>query len=955
MKIISLVLGLSLMAFSVQGQKEKVAAKNWFPVYDFNASQFQKPAQEFGPFARWWWPGNDVTKNELQREINLFADNAFGGVEVQTLSLGLPRSSKETSEKVLSWDTPEYYGNLKTVMEEARERSLIVDMTNGSGWPTGGSYLSSEDGFINLVFAAKDIIGGAPITMALPVVDNTTGVPSKLDAVLAVKVLTAKAGSDSKTISLDPSSTLVVTGNVKNDTLKWSAPAGNWKVIAFWSKPQSNGGSMVTAPRQGPVLNHLDSIKVIKNYEYLFGPRTGLQPYFGNPLRAIFTDSYEFSVDRHYTVDFLTFFKKQRGYDATPWLPANMQFRYNFASWKNPYSSPDFTYGSEDWRLKYDYDLTLSELFQEHFITASSNWTEKRDLLFRTQAYGMNLDLIANAGHASIPETESMLGQEAMLKVMASGAHLYNRPILSAESVVFANRAYMTTPQKTRMVVDKLFAAGVNQIIYHGFPYRYITNETLPTGWTPFCAPGINFSSDFGEGNIFWKYQKEINEYIGRTQYALRSGKPHADVLIYFPYMDVDGMPDNPEEILTKGYLEGVEPPLPAVKMSAGAQKVAAEKTEWANKIYPVINQLEANGITWDWVNDPSIQEAKLDGDKQINIRGNRYQSLILADISVIQMKTAEQINALAKKGMNFLAVGRLPTKQPSYLNWETNDKLTEQQIALAVKSKNSVHVQDGTELEGWLKTLNPSVKFNGKYTFTRQAQREMSDGSRIQFSWNKSDAWQPLSLTLDKKYKNACWLNAETGKITAVSDMKNVSYNIPPYSSIILFAGTKNRIEPEFLSKQEPIVYQAKEVLKIEKWDVSSDSISVKNSPLFDWKTNAQFKFSSHEGLYKSTFQLDNIDSEAAYFIDLGKVFFTAEVVINGKPVGKRINAPYSLNITGLLKKGENTIEVRVTPCQLNSFIGQAARGNKLFNAFKSNTGLMSSGLVGPVVLYMK
>lgn len=948
------VLGLSLMAFSVQAQKEKVQAKNWLPAFEFDASQFKAPAQEFGPFARWWWPGNDVTQPELQREIDLFADRAFGGVEIQTLSLAVPRSSAETTAKILSWDTPDYYANLKTVMEEARKRGLIVDMTNGSGWPTGGPYLSPEDGFITLAFAAKDIVGGTLLDMALPAVENSTGVPSKLEAVLAVKTLTAKTGNDSKTISLDPSSTIVVIGNVKNDTLKWAAPEGNWKIIAFWSKPQSLMGSMVAAPKQGPVLNHLDSLKVFKNYEYLFGERTGLRPYFGNPMRAIFTDSYEFSVDRHFSNDFLTFFKKHRGYDATPWLPANMQFHYDFTSWKNPYASPDFTFGPEDWRLKHDYDLTVSELFQENFIMASSNWTEKRNLLFRTQGYGMNLDMIAIAGHASIPETETMLGPEANIKLMASGAHLYNRPILSSESVVFAKRASMTTPQKTRMEVDKLFAAGVNQIIYHGVPYRYITDETLPTGWNPFCAPGINFSSDFGEGNIFWKYQKEINEYISRTQYALRSGKPHADVLIYFPYMDVDGMPDNPEEILTNGYLEGVEPPLPDSRLSAGAQKVAAEKTEWANKIYPIINLLEANGITWDWINDPSIQEAKLDADKQINIRRNRYQALILADISVIQMQSAEQINALAKKGMNLLVVGNLPTKQPSFLNWETNDQITSQQIVQALKSKSAVHVQDGTELAGWLKTLSLSVKFNGNYTFTRQAERDMSDGSRIQFIWNKSDAWQALSLTLDKKYKIACWLNAETGKIT-LADIKNVSINLPPYSSIILMAGTKNNVNPEFLSKPETNAYQAKEVLKIEKWDVSSDSISVKSTSLFDWKTNEQFKFASGEGVYKSTFQLNELNPKADYFIDLGKVFFTADVVINGKSAGERIYTPYSLNVTNLLHKGENTIEVRVTPGQLNSFIGEAEKGDKRFNAFKRNTGLMSSGLVGPVVLEMK
>jgi len=946
------VIVLCLITQSGYGQKDVPDDNKWFPQYDFNSANFKNPAQEFCPFARWWWPGNDVRKEELQREINLFADNAFGGVEVQTLTLSLSESLK-TSQKVLSWDTPEYYENLKTVMEEAKKRGLIVDLTNGSGWPSGGPYLSTDEGILNLLFATKNIDGGHNVTMAVPVIDNIQGATMRLEAVLAVKAL--QSINNSKPILLDPSTTHILTGNVKKDTLYWTAPPGNWKIIAFWSRPNKLEGSMVAAPKQGPVINHFDSIIVAKSYEYLFGLRTGLQSYYGNPMRSIFTDSYEFSVDRHYSHDFLAFFKYHRGYDVSPWLPVNMQTAYNYALWKNTDSSPEFSFGSEDWRIKYDYDLTISELFQKHYIEAGSNWAEKRGMLFRTQAYGLKLDMIANAGHASIPETESMLDAEAMIKVMASGAHLYNRPILSSESVVFAKRAYMTTPQKTRLAVDKLFAAGVNQIIFHGIPYHYITNETMPTGWNPFCSPGINFSSDFGEGNIFWKYQKDINKYLGRTQYALRSGKPHADVLIYFPFMEVGGMPDNPEEILPNGYLEGVEPPLSVGRMSAGAKKAETEKKEWSDKVYHVINQLEANGITWEWINDASIQEAKIDMDKQINIRGNRYQALILANVSVIHKRSAEQINVMAKKGMNFLVVGTLPSKQPSFLNWETNDKVTEQQITEAIKLKNSLHLETGDEMSAWLKTLKPTVKFSDEYTFTRQVQREMSDGSRIQFIWNKSEIWQSLNLTLDNKYKNACWLNAETGTITAVEDIKNVSYVIPPYSSIILYADTKNGVAPSLLSKPEPNAYRAKELLKIEKWDITSDTVSVKNASLFDWRTNQQFKFSSHEGLYKAIFQLDSIDPKATYFIDLGKVYYTGEVVINGKLVGERINAPYNLIISSFLKKGENTIEVRVTPGQLNGLIGEAEKGNTLYNAFKKNNGMMASGLVGPVVLYVK
>jgi hypothetical protein len=54
-------------------------------------------------------------------------------------------------------------------------------------------------------------------------------------------------------------------------------------------------------------------------------------------------------------------------------------------------------------------------------------------------------------------------------------------------------------------------------------------------------------------------------------------------------------MPDNPEEILTKGYLLGVEGSLPA---SREAHNVA--KSTWDDHVYPLINQLEVKRISWE-------------------------------------------------------------------------------------------------------------------------------------------------------------------------------------------------------------------------------------------------------------------------------------------------------------------------------------------------------------------
>lgn len=930
--------------FAQKGQKTKV--EHWFPKYNFNPLVFQKPPLQFGPFARWWWPGNYVDPTELRREINLFADKGFGGIEIQPLNLFTPGNS-EVRAKVTTWDTPDYYANVIAVMKEARKRGMIVDMTDGSGWPPGGPFLDDEDGFITLAFACKDTTGGN-IVIAVPKVVNTSSAPSRLEVVLAIKNLPAKEAGKTGTAMLDQYSTVVLTEKVKNDSLYWSAPAGNWKIVAFWSKPQGQK-TMAATPTQGPVVNHLDSAKVLKSYKHLFGERTGLQPYFGNPMRAVFDDSYEFTVDRFYSLNFIKYFKEHRGYDITPWLPAEMQPKYNYVNYMNPNAAPDFSFSKEDWRLKHDYDLTISEIFGEQFLDATRNWLEPQGLLHRAQSYGFNLDMIAAAGHASIPETESMLGSEAVVKIMTSGGHLYNKPVISSESVVFNGRAYTTTPQKIKIAVDKLFAAGVNQIIYHGIPYRYTPKELGHEGWYPFSTPlvsAVNFSSNLGEGNIFWKDQKLVNEYISRTQYALRAGKAHADVLIYFPFMDVDDFPPNPEEILTDGVLTGIEGKLVIPKKVENTARKA-----WAAKVYPLINQLYANGITWDWVNDLSIQNAKLTASKQVDIQGNTYQALILANDSVIQLKTAQKIKQLAARGMKLAATGKLPATQPSFLNWRANDKLTARAINTALKYVNGQYLSTDAALSRWIKGLHCPVKFKGEYHFTREIQRDMTDGSRVEFIWNKSDQWQTLILSMDKRYQSSYWMNADGG--TMVKNRGSViSYRMPPYGSIILYASTKKQ-NVDKTTEVSPLTDSGLEIVKLTRWDLKTDSADLKSSHLFDWRINDKLKFSSSEGVYTSSYQWDSKNKGSHFYLDLGQVYFTAEVYVNNKFVGKRIFAPYVLDIAPFLVSGTNNIEVHVGTGQLNGFIGRAIRGDIRYKQFKNKEDqVMAAGLIGPVII---
>ncbi|MEO8713323.1 MAG: glycosylhydrolase-like jelly roll fold domain-containing protein, partial [Parafilimonas sp.] len=232
------------------------------------------------------------------------------------------------------------------------------------------------------------------------------------------------------------------------------------------------------------------------------------------------------------------------------------------------------------------------------------------------------------------------------------------------------------------------------------------------------------------------------------------------------------------------------------------------------------------------------------------------------------------------------------------------------------------------------------------------QAQRDMNDGSCIQFIWNKSNQWQTLSLILDKKYKSSYWMNADGGTIIK-NNSSIITYEMPPYGSVILYASTKNIGPDNSLFTNAITVDENTQILSIDKWNIKTDSVEIKDTALFDWKTNDQLKFSSAEGIYTSSFQWNNSNASSHYFIDLGKVYFTAEVYINGKLAGKRIYAPYLLDITSFLQQGTNQVEVRITTGQLNGFIGNAKNGDARYKQFKGKEDqLMSAGLIGPVVI---
>ncbi|WPV01965.1 glycosyl hydrolase [Mucilaginibacter sp. cycad4] len=957
------------MAFNIKGTLTVRHKKAWFPHFDFNAAVFKEAPREFGPLTRWWWPGNDVNNQELQREVRMFADNGFAGVEVQPIANGLsPKMPAEQSDRVYSWDTPSFYEHLRAVMEQAQKSNIIVDMNGGSGWPLGGAFIGPDESMRTLAISDTVIEAGAVFNDQLPAPHNhDMKAGGMMDALLRGNVIDNKwariksvvavrsIGMHGTQTILDPKTIIDLTKKVNGKKLSWQAPAdGKWRLIVSWDILTGEKPSCIASNKTSYVIDHMDPLLVKKAYDHLLVSETGLPAYYGNPLRAVFNDSYEFHVDRIISPDFLDVFQKMNGYNIAPYLASVFQKGYDHPAYLAAAyfgAKPAFMFNeNENWRMMYDYDRTVSRVFQDNFIKTSNRWMGAHGLLHRTQAYGFPGDLIGNAGAADIPEAEQLFaeGSEGYLKLITSGAHLNHRPVISQESFVSIYRAEMTTPQKIRVWADKSFACGINQLIYHGSPYKYNNGEFGKEGWNTFSSPYmpfVNFSNGMNESDNFWKDIKAVNQYLTRCQYALRSGRPKTDVLIYMPFVDLteDQIPVNPEEILNKGYFKGVEPDIKGFGIYDGPKSLI---NVWYTKLWKTVNELEAKGISWEFVNDERLQKATWQSGR-INIAGNQYQALILANLPYVDLGTAKHINTLSKKGLRLWSVGELPRRQPSFLNYEANDRLTKELIAEAISQKNSKQINGQLPLQ----TIHQTIKFSQPVTFSRGITRQMSDGSQLKFILNKTDQWQTIGLTVDKSFDNTYWLNPVNGAIE--KDNGNTgSYQLPPYGSIFFYAAAKSipskLITPVILSS-----YKAADIVKIDNWKINVGDEELENSALLDWRSNDRLKYKSDSGLYTSTFNLDKVMPGKHYFVDLGQVFYVADVKINGKSAGNLLFSPYSLDITNFIKKGRNAIEVTITTNRRNKFVGNGANGDPFYKQFKGKEKtLVPSGLVGPVII---
>jgi len=999
---------------------------------EFDPRAFGTPPKQCRPMVRWWWPGLDVDIPQLVDELRDMDERGFGGAEVQAFMIGSPSDLEKTDpgryRRAHRFMRPFYYEALQAVLGEAERRGLTIDLTICSAWPAGGTHVTDDTALGTMAMGAMSLKGPKTYRGRLPRFPRPpiTRLPKSVpllgsvqsfarDALKPIRVVAARPLGRpgrvhtlrAKTTAIDIATARDITAGLQDDgTLVWEVPDGVWQVFCIYAGPSRTHplyDAREEADSTSYVLDHLASGPVTELLERHFGREsTGLQSHMGNTFRAFFTDSLELAADWAWTPEFLAEFEARRGYDLTPYLlccyiPARDN-KYAGMIIKNRPPSFEFA-GDLGERIRYDYELTVADLFVERFVKAMSDWAEPKGLQSRIQAYGIRADTMRAYGVAHIPETEQLYAGGALdfLKLAGSAAAVYDKPIVTSESLVWMGRDFLTTPLKYKIAADRLLVSGVNQMILHGYPYDH-KGYPYP-GFQAFSTPNMSFTfaSDASARSTFAESMAQTNAYVSRVQYLMQLGPSCPQIGAYYPLFNYPDASLRREEIM-QGTIDELDVP-PSTSILMREPKEHSPDEQWTIAACDVADQLTANGYNYAHLNEERLLAATV-VDGKLRIGTVALDALLLVEQEALSVAAAERVEAFAQAGLPIIFVGRLPTRQPGFLDHQSGDPKVAQAMR-ATAARYETLIGGSAEIVEALRRLDvyPRVAFAETQPAIDYIERN-AGGQRVLFFRNGRRAQQTVHLTIPGESRTPVELDPNSGQRCAlplytVSDAGiELALELAPFGSTCLLFGdapaTRHAIAASLpLSRTEAgLIALADRAgsFEIKLDDGSTTTVDIESNPpaplaistwhlsttpraangtmsrldldldkLTDWREIESLRYCSSPGTYTATIQLgaEHLQPGLKLLLDLGMVYDSATACINGAPLpGHVTHYPYQVDITNYAVEGENTISVEVTPTLHNCLVGYGKQGHKEWARFKKRKHLCPSGLVGPVTL---
>jgi len=328
-----------------------------------------------------------------------------------------------------------------------------------------------------------------------------------------------------------------LSDHVTGGRIVWDVPEGDWTILRLGYTP--NGQLNHPAPKEGTGLecDKLSKEAVEAHWAGMMGPLIEeLGPLAGKSLNNVLIDSYEVGT-QNWTPKFREEFRKRRGYDLMPYLPA-LTGRI--------VESPEVTD-----RFLWDFRRTIADLFAENYSGTFAELAHKNGMLYSLEPYGnCPSDNLQYGAFADIPMGEFWPSGSASFsaKLAASTAHVHGRKIVGAESFTARpeDGKWLKDPFSLKAQGDLMWCSGVNRFIFHRYAHQPWTDPTRYPGMTM-----GQWGTHFERTTTWWNQSTAWLSYLTRCQYLLQQGLFVADVCFFVG----EGAPNSmPTSSLPVGY-----------------------------------------------------------------------------------------------------------------------------------------------------------------------------------------------------------------------------------------------------------------------------------------------------------------------------------------------------------------------------------------------------------------
>jgi len=710
-----------------------------------------------------------------------------------------------------------------------------------------------------------------------------------------------------------------------NGVLQWAVPAGNWTIYRFGWSLTGKENHPASPEATGLEVDKMDPIafrKYLTTYLDMYVDASNGQ--IGQKgIQYILTDSYE-AQQETWTPAMMQEFKRRRGYDLLPWMPALTGQIINTTAETEQFLS--------DWRM------TISELITEGYELMGNLVKEKYGMKGRySESHengrlyivdGMDVKRNAEVPMSALWCATGQTGNSTLemsladIRESASVAHLYGQNLVAAESMTVngaeSGEAYSFYPGRLKRFIDAEFSAGLNRVVVH-------TSQHQPCDT---LRPGVSlmiFGQWFHRHETWAEQAKAWTDYLARTSYMLQQGRFVADVLWYY------GEDTNITAFC--GLTGGVDVP---------------------------------RGYAYDFCSPHATTLLSVAADKTLQTASGMNYRVLVIDPSVRRM-TLDVLRRLVKLGREGATLyGAVPAepfgRQDDCEEWY---RLRDELDLLP-----TMHKASQQQLKPLLMSASqPDVEFDRMgYIQLPYVHRTLSDGE-IYWISNPTTTAMTVDMTFRTQGRKPMLWHPETGRQEEVSYRftadGRTQVTVPLVCDdavFVVFAEKTEVAEYELPAVEEHLLQTLGGA-----WDVTFQPgqgapASATFSELKSLTESEEFgiRYFSGAATYSKSFTYKPVKGQSSRVVlDLGEVCDLAEVVVNGQNLGVVWKAPFRVDITDALKKGSNTLEVKVVNPWRNRMIGDLQEDcpekityTTMSAPFNVASPLRKSGLVGPVKL---